>query len=212
MGFEDHGTALNFRDWMRTFIATEIQKVRPSPRYALVVSVNRITRKAVVKFTGESTNTTVSMGSSQPAFVGQKVLVGGPSGDRFIQNIFGSVITHNDTDVAFWKFSNTITVADPGVRYLRLNSATLSAVTHVAIKHTDASDTDVSRILHQIGMATTKVFLTISKSGDPTKVAIYKAASYTENTSWDDVLVTYVYSAGSFTLDDVVRVTFQLTA
>lgn len=199
--------ALSFRDWARNFIADETAKNRPRYRYATVVEIDRADRKCTVNFTGETADTVVSTGSIQPAYIGQIVRVAGVLGDRYIEDVLGPSVSIDETNLAYWRFSTVTTMADPGNGYFRLNNATVSSVTAIALKHIDASDTDVLRILHMTAASSTNTFFTISKAADPTKVAIYKATANTDNTSWDSVTCAHVYSTvSSFTLDDYFRI------
>ncbi len=198
--------ALNFRDWARSFIKSELSEQRPVARYATVSAVDRVARKATVQFNGETADTVVNLGSIQPAWIGQRVRIKGTKGDRYIDDIVGSVISSDDTDIAFWEYSSLTSMANPSDGFVRLNNATLASVTAIAIAHVDASGTDVNRITHLTAAASQYSFVTLSKAGDPNQVAVYKVSTYADNTTWDQLTCTLVFTTGTFTGNDYLRV------
>lgn len=95
-GFEDFGTAMRFRDVLRTAVRNVLDIERPPYQYATVASIDRTNRKATVKFAGEETAVTVYMGSVQPNSIGQTVRINGLRGDRFIEEVMGlSYVEHS---------------------------------------------------------------------------------------------------------------------
>jgi hypothetical protein len=207
VGFADQDFALKFRDWARSFIVAELAKERPGERYATVVSVNRVTRKATVQFNGETANTVVNLGSIQPAWIGQRVRIKGTKGDRYIDDILGSTISADDTDLAYWQYSTLTSMASPGNGFLRLNNATVASVTAFAIAHTDSSGSTVSRVIGLMNLATTQYsFVSISKANDPSIYVVYKVTARTDNTTWSQLTCIFMASAGTLSNNDYVRV------
>lgn len=91
MGLSDYQTALRMRDMIRKLVKSEVELSRPVAQYATVKSIDRINRKCIVWFTGDSTNISVSMGAMQPQNAGQVVRIAGIPGDRYIDDIMGPV-------------------------------------------------------------------------------------------------------------------------
>lgn len=87
--FGDQTTAAKFRDFLRRLVASELQRLRPRYRYAVVNSVDRVNRKATVTYNGESTPVTVKMGGVQPynTGAGNIVRIAGLPGDRYIDAV-----------------------------------------------------------------------------------------------------------------------------
>lgn len=90
-GFDEYRIAAKARDIFRTIAQKEIDKLRPVPGYGTVIEIDRVNRRARVRFPGdgEDTYSSVGMGSVQPLDVGQTVRVAGIIGDRFIDDVMG---------------------------------------------------------------------------------------------------------------------------
>jgi len=100
MALGDYATALAMRDVLQGLVAQEIEKQRPRIQYAEVMSFNRTTRKCTVRFTGDTQNVTVNMGSIQPKTTGQIVRIDGVAGDRFVSDVMGEFYEPVETRVA----------------------------------------------------------------------------------------------------------------
>src|SRR5690242_18343360 len=91
MGLGDFETALRMRDMLQKLVAGEVESQRPRLQYATVTAIDRVKRKCSVKFPGDSSSVSVSMGSVQPRDVGQIVRIDGLLGDRFVADVMGPV-------------------------------------------------------------------------------------------------------------------------
>jgi hypothetical protein len=79
------------RDIIAAIAKSVVENERPGVRYATVISVDGPNRKAVVTFIGETSEVPVAIGSIQPT-VGQVVRIGGPRGDRYIEDVMGPAV------------------------------------------------------------------------------------------------------------------------
>jgi hypothetical protein len=100
MGLSDYRFALEFRAELARLVREEVDKQRPRHQVAEVVSIDRVLRRCVVEFPGDTTTATVSMGSIQPASVGQLVRIEGVAGDRYIADVMGAPYEPLETRVA----------------------------------------------------------------------------------------------------------------
>lgn len=111
-------------------------------------------------------------------------------------------------------FDSTITMADPGAGDIRLDNATLSSVTAIAISALSAlsGNSDVSDyIVTWDDGATTadRGTLIIRKANAPQNFAIFTlTGSITDNATWLQLAVTHLASGGSFTAADELVVQF----
>lgn len=105
-----------------------------------------------------------------------------------------------------YTFSSSTTMADPSSGNIRLNNATLSAVTAIAIADAsaDSGSPDVSAyILTWDDGANSGVRGTVSIRLDGGNFALYSVTgASTDNTGWTQLAVTHLASAGSFTASD----------
>lgn len=112
-------------------------------------------------------------------------------------------------------FDSATTMADPGTGEVRLNHATPSSVTALAISDNTAStgNPDVSGYLvtWDDSTATNKGLVTLKKVGEPEKFAIYQLTALTDNSGWVQLNVSHVASAGTFTNGDELSVEFVPT-
>lgn len=106
-----------------------------------------------------------------------------------------------------WVFSNSTTMADPGTGTLRLNNATLSSVTSIAIDATsnDGGNPDLSDLFAYLDDTDQGSIVRITESGSPANFAVYNVTSVTDNTGWLQMSATHIASGGSFDdADDLV--------
>lgn len=89
--FAEYRVAAKMRDVIRVIVGKEIERLRPAPSYAIVVSIDRDNRLCEVRFPEDDATDSlfVGMGSIQPSAVGQTVRVAGVLGDRFIDDVMG---------------------------------------------------------------------------------------------------------------------------
>src|SRR5262245_8274975 len=118
----------------------------------------------------------------------------------------GQFLTTNGTDTSwaqstttttgYWRFDATsTTMADPGSGKLRVNNATPSSATLLAISKTTDPGTDASQLLASLANGDQ---LYIQDQGDATKWIRYGVTgASTNNTTWFQVPVSYRSSAGT---------------
>jgi len=88
-GFGEYPISMKMRDIIDRIATSAIDRERPRYKYATVQSIDRPNYKCTVRFPGESTDITVSMGGVQPSAVGQRVRVAGLGGDYFVDDVMG---------------------------------------------------------------------------------------------------------------------------
>jgi hypothetical protein len=104
---------------------------------------------------------------------------------------------------AKWAFESSTVMAAPAVGGLRLNNATVASVTAISVNAQDAEtgNPDVSNYVITWDDSTnpTKGYLVLRKMGTPATFAIFTITSVTDNTTWLELAVTHVSSAGTWT-------------
>jgi hypothetical protein len=110
-----------------------------------------------------------------------------------------------------WTYSTTTTMADPSAGGIRLNNATLASVTAIAISDQSANsgNPDVSGWINTWDDAggTNRGYLFLFK--DESNFAIYTInAANIDNTTWNQLAVTYATSTGSFSNSDTLYTGF----
>ena len=113
-------------------------------------------------------------------------------------------------------YDTSTSMADPGAGNLRFNSATLSAITALALSSNsgEIGNPSVSAFLNAWDDSTTTptpAYLIIKKFGGPENFVIFKLTTLTDNTTWKQIAVTHVTSSGSFLPQDMVSVEFSRT-
>jgi hypothetical protein len=88
--FADPLAATRFRDVVRGICRSVLRTERPGDTYAVVQSIDRTNRKAVVRYPGETVDITLPMGAVQPSAVGDSVRVKGMPADRHIDEPVGN--------------------------------------------------------------------------------------------------------------------------
>lgn len=96
---DDWDYVTRFRDAIVDIAQSVVDRARPTPRYATVISVDRINRKCMVRFPGESADVSIPMGSTQPAQIGQTVRVSGNLGDRYVDDVMGQAVVAGGTPI-----------------------------------------------------------------------------------------------------------------
>ena len=124
----------------------------------------------------------------------------------------------NGTDPGVrWLFATSTTMADPSSGNIRLNNATLSSVTAIAVSANsgETGNPSVLAWLQALDDSTTSALrgtLTIKKTSAPQNFAIYNiTGASTDNTTWLQLAVTHVSSSGSFAAADALSVQFDRT-
>jgi hypothetical protein len=117
-----------------------------------------------------------------------------------------------------WLFDSSTSMADPGTGDVRLNNATLASVTAIAIASTSAASGNPAvgpwvLAWDDLGTAAARGYLVIRKTAAPQNFAIYKiTGTVTDNTTWMQLVVAHVSSAGSFSNTDGLSVQFTPAA
>ena len=115
-----------------------------------------------------------------------------------------------------WKFDSSTTMADPGSGEIRLNNATISSVTAIAVSNKSADGlVDISDFVATWDDSTNTAHygsMIIKKISAPENFAVFSlTGTVTDNTDWLQLTVTHVTSAGSFTASDGLSVDFSRT-
>lgn len=101
-----------------------------------------------------------------------------------------------------WTFDSSIVMADPGTGDFRLNSATLSAVTSMAVSYSSGlvGNPSVANWVKAWDDSTTasiKGTLILRDQSAPDNFAIYNITALADNTTWAQVTLSYVTHSGS---------------
>lgn len=107
-------------------------------------------------------------------------------------------------------------MADPSAGNLRLNNATLSSVTSVAmsVNTNDSGNPSVRNFLTKWddSTSTIKSFIIFRKASAPENFAIYtESVALTDNTTWVQIPLNYVTHSGSFSNSDALIVYHERT-
>jgi hypothetical protein len=114
-------------------------------------------------------------------------------------------------------FSSTVTMGDPSPGLFRLNNATASSATAIAIDDTsaDSGSPDVSAAILSWDDSTTTALrgtLLIKKISAPENFRVYSiTGATTDNLGWSQLAVTHVVGSGSFANTDVCTIEFSRT-
>lgn len=110
-----------------------------------------------------------------------------------------------------WTYSSTTTMTDPGTGGIRLNNAAFGSVTAIAISDlsADAGNPDLSTWINTWDDASGSNRGTVYIFKDNANFALYAlAADNVDNTTWNELTVTYLTSTGSFTDTDSLNIGF----
>jgi hypothetical protein len=119
-------------------------------------------------------------------------------------------ITVTSSTEGLWNFSTTITMADPGSGKLRINNATGSAATQMAISITTQPGTDVTNIL-KASQAGDQIVIQ-DKSNAANWIRYTIASAPTNNTTWFLIPLTFVSGSGTGSANNnLLVVAFQTT-
>lgn len=124
----------------------------------------------------------------------------------------------NGTDPGIrWAYSSTTTMADPSAGNLRFNNATLASVTAIAISYSsgEAGNPSVANFVKAFDDSTNTAhrgYLICKKASAPQNYVIFDiTGALTDNTTWAQLAVTVMDSAGSLSNTDVLSVQFHRT-
>lgn len=90
---------MEMRDVLKRMVRKEIDSTRPRYRYAKVQSIDRVTRRCDVVYTGETEAVRVNMGATQPSVAGQTVRIEGIGTDKYIADVLGPVVVEGEATV-----------------------------------------------------------------------------------------------------------------
>ena len=116
-----------------------------------------------------------------------------------------------------WTFDSATAMAAPGTAKIRLNNATLSLVTALAVSDftVDTGNPDVSISVLTWANSTNlnnRGTVTFRKSSAPQNFAEYSVnAALTDNVLWSQIPLAFVTSSGSFVNGDTINVIFSRT-
>ncbi|MBT5303819.1 MAG: hypothetical protein HOL31_01915 [Candidatus Scalindua sp.] len=111
-------------------------------------------------------------------------------------------------------FSDTTTMADPGVGIMRFNNSTVSSVTAIAFDSTsaDTGNPDISDYIASWddgSNSTHEGYITIKKSGAPATFAIFAiTGGVTDSSGWLQATVTHTDSNGSISDADTLYISY----
>jgi len=113
-----------------------------------------------------------------------------------------------------WLFDSSTAMADPGTGDLRLNNATPASVTNIAVSALSSftGNPNARTFIASWDDSTNTIrgTITIRKSGSPATFAIYNVTgTLTDNTTWLQLVVTYVTGNGTFSNGDVLYAQFS---
>ena len=117
-------------------------------------------------------------------------------------------------DSALFQYSTTTTDSDPGDGYLRLNNTTIASATIAYIDDKEYNGTDVSAWVQSFddvsGNDTNRGRIRISKANTLDTWAVFKVTgAVTDATGYTKITLVHIDSAGTFTNDDKVFVSFS---
>jgi len=117
-------------------------------------------------------------------------------------------------DSAMFQYSTTTTDSDPGDGYLRLNNATIASATIAYIDDKEYNGTDVSAWVQSFddvsGNDTNRGRIRISKANTLDTWAVFKVTgAVTDATGYTKITLVHIDSAGTFTNDDKVFISFS---
>ena len=119
-------------------------------------------------------------------------------------------VTVTSSTEAFWNFSTSTTMADPGSGKLRINNATGSAATQTAISVTTQPGTDVTNVLALLRAGDQIIIQDKSNAANWIRYTV--GSTPTNNASWFLIPVTFVSGSGTGSANNnLLVVAFQTT-
>ncbi len=116
-----------------------------------------------------------------------------------------------------YQYSTTITMADPGTGFLRLNNATIASATALAISvlSGDSGNPSLRNYINTWDDSTTTGaygYVVLRKSGSPGTYAVFLITSVvTDNTTWQQMTLSFIGSSGAFANNDTFYLEFKRT-
>lgn len=108
-----------------------------------------------------------------------------------------------------YAFESSTSMAAPAAGGLRLNNATLSSVTALAVNAANSDAIDVSDFIATWDDSTNTVkgYVEVRKEGSGAVLGLYQLTTVTDNATWLQLALTYVAGSGTFTAADPVYLT-----
>lgn len=116
-----------------------------------------------------------------------------------------------------YNYSSTVTMADPSTGNFRLNNATIASATAIAISvlSGDSGNPSLRAYINTWDDSTTLTvlgYLKMRKSGAPGTYAIFAITSaVTDNTTWQQMTLSFIGSSGTFANGDTFYLEFSRT-
>lgn len=136
------------------------------------------------------------------------------NGDR-VFFCFSRTGDRGDIGTIRYYFSTTTTMADPGVGQMRINNAAFGSVTALALSVNvgELFNPSAANFIKTWDDSTNaaKGYIRIVKQAAPWNYAIYQLNSLTDNTTWIQLAVSAIDSAGAFGNGDQVGIEFSRT-
>ena len=110
-----------------------------------------------------------------------------------------------------YQFATSTSVNNPGTGLLRLNSATLSAVTTIAVSDTAYGGFDVDGFLDDIGSSTSTdkgIIVLRSNSNSDLSNLIFKVTSVVDQGTWHQIVGTYLSGSVLFSASEELTLQF----
>ncbi len=150
---------------------------------------------------------TLTAGTASTLAAGASVTVGN-SGSSSAAVFDIGVPRGADTGMRY-AFESSTTMAAPASGGARLNNATLSSVTAMAVNATNSDGVDVSDFIAAWDNSTNtaKGYVEVRKEGSGAVLGIFSLTSVTDNTTWLQLALTYVSGSGSFVAADKLYLT-----
>lgn len=92
-GFNSIHAAAGMKNYLERKVKSEIERTKPGPRDASVISIDRANKRCEVQYPGEEGTVRVPYGSVEPASDGARVRIDGPVGSRRIVEVYGKTET-----------------------------------------------------------------------------------------------------------------------
>lgn len=112
-----------------------------------------------------------------------------------------------------WAFDTGTTMADPGTGDIRFNNATVNLVTNIAVSALSAQtlNPDVSAFVAAWADSTNtkKGIISLRQGGDSSVYATFYVTAVTDNSTWLQLAVTHIGSAGNWAAADRTFVAFS---
>ncbi|WDR00880.1 hypothetical protein PSC71_09145 [Devosia sp. J2-20] len=113
----------------------------------------------------------------------------------------------------FYRFSDSVSDADPGSGYLRLNNASIGSATAAYVDNLDANGATVSAVLDSWDDAATAAArgqLWLRSVADPAAFHAFKVSgSVVDGTGYRKLTLTYIGGSSTFSADDEMMVMFS---